>query len=570
MKKLASNPEIRSKMDLAEKAFKQSQNAFGELFKAKLTGDETAKAKATKLFETGRDELRRLFVESGGMQPGRGEAVLATVLDKPLKDMKKKGMLPEGMDVDKVKEVYVGQMLNNLRASVWTRENPLFEGWDKMAANLTKEVKAAGITGKGVDSPEFRNALATQCNTKVVDGNELEYLTSGKELFNNAMDLVKNAKAGQPCYVEYWAIEDDESGKAFAKALVEAKKRGVDVRVAVDGKIAENLGAKESLPMLEKAGIEVVKWHDKDESRGPTGSHRKGVYTPDGAVTGGSNMGDDYTWGLDGIKGDDGWSDLNAKVVGPYVKELMQSYETMLKDQGQSLPAINSSNCKIAKPKAGAKTGATALIEHEPMNAEQSHNILKANMKMLEAAKPGQDVNFANAYFIMTPPMQQAIESALARGVNVNVFTNSPDSVDEPSIGGKMLDSAIDMLQMDKKASQQRGSGRLNVYMPKPGDKHTNHDKWGYVTDPATPDKPAEGVFSMFGSYNMHARSETLEREMMHAQFDKEDNAKINERWQEHLAGSVKLSMEHDYVQQRLAKLGPADVLAHMFGDTIF
>ena len=99
-------------------------------------------------------------------------------------------------------------------------------------------------------------------------------------------------------------------------------------------------------------------------------------------------------------------------------------------------------------------------------------------------------INIENAYVIMMPALKAALLDALARGVQVNVLTNSAASVDEPMVSVPILKSLPDLL-----------NAGARIYLKK-GD--TLHSK--FIT--------VDGLFCQVGSFNLHPRSIRYENEM--------------------------------------------------------
>ena len=92
----------------------------------------------------------------------------------------------------------------------------------------------------------------------------------------------------------------------------------------------------------------------------------------------------------------------------------------------------------------------------------------------------------------MMPSLEVALMDALDRGVEVNIFTNSKESIDTPSISGPILASLPPLLNFG-----------ANIYLKQEAGA-TLHSKFMTV----------DGIFSTVSSFNFHPRSIRYEPEM--------------------------------------------------------
>lgn len=91
----------------------------------------------------------------------------------------------------------------------------------------------------------------------LVEGNRIEALENGESAYPVMIAAIENAE--RALYLSSYIFNADNTGKAFINALGRAAKRGVDVRVLVDG-----IGEKYSLPrartLLKKHGVRVARF----------------------------------------------------------------------------------------------------------------------------------------------------------------------------------------------------------------------------------------------------------------------------------------------------------------------
>jgi cardiolipin synthase len=135
-----------------------------------------------------------------------------------------------------------------------------------------------------------------------------------------------------------------------------------------------------------------------------------------------------------------------------------------------------------------------------------------------------REINIENAYFVALPAVTRGLLDALQRGVEVNILTNSPDTLNEQckSMGVPLLKSLAVL-----KAS---GAG---VYL-KRGD--TLHSKFMTV----------DGVFANIGSYNLHPRGERYDTELNLNILGRESVAELNAAFGADLAAAKKVDTVED------------------------
>src|SRR5690349_13815819 len=85
-----------------------------------------------------------------------------------------------------------------------------------------------------------------------VDGNLLETLETGADRLKAILDLIDNAR--ESLRVIFYIFTDDEAGTAVRNALVKAARRGVVVRLLLDGYGSSGTDAKFFQPLVDAGG----------------------------------------------------------------------------------------------------------------------------------------------------------------------------------------------------------------------------------------------------------------------------------------------------------------------------
>src|SRR5690606_14702925 len=93
---------------------------------------------------------------------------------------------------------------------------------------------------------------------------------------------------------------------------------------------------------------------------------------------------------------------------------------------------------------------------NKPSGAEGSLDPIYAlTVYAIENAK--ESIDIANAYFILTPALEEALVAALERGVEVRIITNSMQSIDEPMIALPIIQSVAKLAQKGAKVFLKKG-----------------------------------------------------------------------------------------------------------------
>ena len=176
------------------------------------------------------------------------------------------------------------------------------------------------------------------------------------------------------------------------------------------------------------------------------------------------------------------WEDMDAYFKGPALKECEQLFARIWNQQ-------------IAKQKLAIEKFIPENHDIPPQASEQSicltsqspgesSKILLGIMKAIAGAT--ECINIANAYVIAFPSLRESLESALARGVKVNIYTNSPKSVDESFMVAPIMESLLPLYETGAQIFLKKGD--------------TLHAK--YMT--------VDKLYSNIMSYNFHPRKRTL------------------------------------------------------------
>jgi len=317
---------------------------------------------------------------------------------------------------------------------------------------------------------------------------EYEQATNGRFLVNGPASFeVKDAlirSAKKSLLISSWAFYDDTTGYQAAQMLIAKKREGVDVKVMLDKKMLAGHG-KKVYKLMKEAGIEVLA---HKESRANDIWHVKVMIADDQyAVAGGMNFGDVYSHKGGTIL----WRDTDVMYSGPAVLEARK----LLADVWNANARKNGFKAIDSRTTGMPFEGGSARVATVMQNPPQDSNILISIIKAMYGAT--KNINIENAYFVSLPVVTQAVLDARARGVEVNIVTNSKESIDPEGL--VIVDAMYKCLIPLAEAG-------VNIYLyngiRSPGD--TLHSKFMTV----------DGEFADIGSYNLHPRGERYDTEV--------------------------------------------------------
>jgi len=241
-------------------------------------------------------------------------------------------------------------------------------------------------------------------------GNAVELMRDGDQTYPEMLDAIRTAKhsVGLQSYIFY----DDQFGEQFVQALIDAKDRGVDVRVMVDG-----VGSWRSkvIRRLRRAGVQIrvflpVKMMTPLRLLNLR-NHRK-LMIVDGvlAYTGGTNIHDGTVFRS---RWDGDTHDVHFRVRGPVVGQLRDSFAVDWAFVGGH--PLSGQEWFPPLKKAGSRA-ARAI----PDGPDEDLDVV-AEVFFAAVNEARRDIFIVTPYFLPEAPLLAALRAAAARGVRVRV-----------------------------------------------------------------------------------------------------------------------------------------------------
>ncbi len=241
----------------------------------------------------------------------------------------------------------------------------------------------------------------------------MRLLVDGGEAYPAMLEAI--AAARDTINLETYIFASDETGWRFARGLARSAQRGVEVNVLLDG--YGSVGCATSLlEYLAEAGVRVTWYKPLAPWRSGWGwwrrDHKK-ILVVDGGVgfVGGLNIADDYA---DLANGGRGWRDTHARIAGPVVAGLQESFgRTWRRSKG---PRLDPSRHLPALAQVGVSD---AAILTNRIHKER-RQIRKAYLYALKRAQ--RTIYLTSAYFVPSYRIRSRLRKACARGVDVRIL----------------------------------------------------------------------------------------------------------------------------------------------------
>ncbi|MGH9442068.1 MAG: cardiolipin synthase [Thermoanaerobaculia bacterium] len=359
----------------------------------------------------------------------------------------------------------------------------------------------------GVESPEFRRSLDT-LDSSMTSGNRAELLKNGDQIFPAMTRDIREAK--ESVNLETYIFQPDEAGRQFSDAMISAARRGVEVRLLIDG-YGSSLGDLKG--PLEQAGVKVRVYRPirlisiyKIGRR----THRK-LLVVDGRIGYTGGLGIDKRW-LGNARNTSEWRDTQVRVEGPVAAQMQAIFsEDWTFTTGEIL----------AGEKFFPKIAPVGDLEVEAIKASRGDaSSLPKMLYYMSIQAARKSIHIQNAYFLPDKQTRDALIRAAQRGVDVEVMVPGTN-IDLPMV---RLASRLHYGPMLKAG--------IKFYEYQPTMMHTK----AFVVD---------GIFSTLGSINFDTRSMGKNAEESLAFYDEGFARELQSMFDEDQKKCRRITYEH-------------------------
>ncbi len=360
-----------------------------------------------------------------------------------------------------------------------------------------------------VHSPEFIGSALALSQPVLLGGNKIELLQNGDEYFAAMLQAIRSAR--KTINFEAFIFYSDPIGTQFRDSLCERARAGLEVRILLDG-IGSGWKLNNSdVRQMKKAGCKFAYYHPTHSwrfDRTNRRSHRR-ILVIDGKLGFTGAVGFAKEWSGH-AQDKDHWRDAQMHIEGPLVAQLQAAFqEHWVKTFGEALSGADQF---------------PAIENAGPLKAQvvTSRSFSTAPVPLLEAVgftAAERRIWVTNAYCTPTPDQVEQLVQAVQRGVDVRFLLPGPNN-DQP-----MTKSA------GRSAYGQMLEGGVKIFEYQPTMIHTKC----MVID---------GLFSMFGSSNLDARSSEINEELDVVVYDEGFGRQMETMFEKDLAQSREYTLE--------------------------
>ena len=283
------------------------------------------------------------------------------------------------------------------------------------AENYQKATESLTLAASELDLPRSYAQIA-RISDKVarlplLDGNRVDLLPGGETAYPEMLEAIEQAE--HYIYLATYIFETNQTGRQFIDALSRAVKRGLDVRVLIDG-VGEYYYFPRAGTLLKRHGVRVARFIPPrlfpPNLHINLRNHRK-ILIADGAVgfTGGMNIGDRHL--IQRIKNRGRVRDMHFRLKGPVVMQIEQSF---LEDWAFCTGELTASHPPPPMPSGPVICRTITDGPNEDLN-----KLATIIVGAISAAR--EQVLIMTPYFLPSLEMISALQTAALRGIDVKV-----------------------------------------------------------------------------------------------------------------------------------------------------
>lgn len=274
-----------------------------------------------------------------------------------------------------------------------------------------KDIAPDRLSGDG-GAPPRPEVLAAHLGVPLIEGNRVDLLLNGVEIFPAMLSAIEHARASINLlsYV-YW---QGDIARDFADALSAAAQRGVDVRIVLDAIGAQKMDAALIDQMISAgctlAWFNPVRWCSLGRFNHRT--HRK-VLVVDGCVgfTGGVGIASEWTGDAQDA---DHWRDDHCRFDGPVVRHLQGAF---VENWRQATGEVLAGGTVFPAIKAAGDVR-MMVINTGPVGA--TSEIGFGYWMMFHGAR--ERIYVSTPYFVPDPDLEIGLGDAARRGLDVRLL----------------------------------------------------------------------------------------------------------------------------------------------------
>ncbi len=285
------------------------------------------------------------------------------------------------------------------------------------------------------------NMLYVEEKSIISTNTDVKIFNDGREKFDALIEDINRAK--YHIHMEYYIFRMDDVGQEIYEALIEARKRGVEVKLLIDA-WGSNKTKMSKFKELEELGGRVAQFFPLIlpliNPRTNYRLHRK-IVVIDGVIgyTGGFNVGNEYA---SVTKKFGYWRDNHLRLTGDIVYSLQHRF--ILDWNSQHHFEITQGEPYFPDAISQGHV-ATQLITSGP--DEDKEQIKLTYMKMISGAE--REIVIQTPYYIPSDALHESLKLALLSGVQVKMMI--PNKPDHPLVYWATYFHAADLVKYGAK-----------------------------------------------------------------------------------------------------------------------
>ncbi|BDT61385.1 cardiolipin synthase B [Massilia varians] len=350
------------------------------------------------------------------------------------------------------------------------------------------------------NDPQFRRSLGVLLGPPILEGNKVEVLLNGDQIFPAMLDAIRAAE--KTITFETYIYWSGSIGKEFTDALIERARAGVKVHVMLDfmGSLKLDLA---QIDAMKQAGVQVQRYHKPvwwKLARLNNRTHRK-LLVIDGKVgfTGGVGIADQWRGNA---QDKDHWRDTHFRIEGPVVGQVQAVFnDNWTKATGT---VLDGPDYFPALPQAGDMPA--QMFSSSPTGGAESMHL----MYLMAITSARKTIDLSAAYFVPDELTIRTLIEAAKRGVRVRIL-----------MPGEIIDS-----DLVKAASRERWGELLAAGVKLAEYQPTMYHVKALIVD---------NLLVSVGSTNFDNRSFSINDEanlnVLHEGFAREQTAIFEDDW---------------------------------------
>jgi cardiolipin synthase len=306
-----------------------------------------------------------------------------------------------------------------------------------LAVSLTVGLSACTLSRPHYAAPDvrvgeaaFARAIEAHTLSEVVDGNRVEVLLNGDEIFPAMLSAIRRAKT-TITFANY-VYGDGEISRVMAQALAERCRAGVGVNILLDA-VGSGRMAKSERRLLRDSGCHLAFYHSLNPFAIKRINHRnhRRILVVDGRVgfTGGTGVGEKWTG--DGRRPGH-WRQTDVRVEGPIVRFLQAAFAENWRD---ATGLLLGGDAYFPPPTRRGSVAVQSVKSSPASGAAEAYLLFQLAIDSAQSS-----IYLTNPYFVPDGAITDALVRAAQRGVDVRIITAG------------VVDSTLDRLV--RKASQ--------------------------------------------------------------------------------------------------------------------